>query len=199
MNPKHLPEMSSSRMEGRALGLVLAPDDLPLTVCEAAVYLGVSIQTMNLWVERKQIFHLRLMGRNLVLRWGLESLRAAFKRVYKELAPMKKEAVNLANAIVWIPDSKAACGVAIPLTEFAVEAFRDQLATSGPGAYVFPNPGNQASFKKVWSTHASDWRDPLLPNLRSTVNVRDSPQCGGVADEWVTHVSPAETPEGVES
>ena len=29
-------------------------------------------------------------------------------RVYKELAPMKKEDVDLANAVVWIPDSKTA-------------------------------------------------------------------------------------------
>jgi hypothetical protein len=38
-------------------------------------------------------------------------------RVYKELAPMKKEEVDLANAIVWIPDSKTASGVAdVPLS-----------------------------------------------------------------------------------
>jgi excisionase family DNA binding protein len=34
---------------------------LPLTVRQAAVYLGVSIQTVYLWVERKQIPHLRVI------------------------------------------------------------------------------------------------------------------------------------------
>jgi len=36
---------------------------------------------------------------------------------------MKKDDVDLANALVWIPDSKTASGVAeVPLTELAVEA-----------------------------------------------------------------------------
>ena len=81
MNPKHLPQMSSSGMEGSALGLALAPNELPLTVREAAVYLGVSIQTVYLWVERKQIPHLRVMGRNIrFLKSDLEPFRAAFKQ-----------------------------------------------------------------------------------------------------------------------
>ncbi|MBK7929874.1 MAG: helix-turn-helix domain-containing protein [Bryobacterales bacterium] len=46
-------------------GITCAPEKLPLTVREAAVYLGVSIQTVYLWVERKQIPHLRVMGRNI--------------------------------------------------------------------------------------------------------------------------------------
>ena len=36
-----------------------------MTVREAAVFLGVSIQTVYLWVDRKQIPHLRVMGRNI--------------------------------------------------------------------------------------------------------------------------------------
>ena len=40
-------------------------DEYPLTVREAAKYLGVSPQTVYLWVERKQIPHLRVMGRNI--------------------------------------------------------------------------------------------------------------------------------------
>ena len=36
-----------------------------MTVREAAVLLGVSIQTVYLWVDRKQIPHLRVMGRNI--------------------------------------------------------------------------------------------------------------------------------------
>ena len=45
-------------------------------------------------------------------------------RVYKELTPMKKEQLDLENAVVWIPDSKTANGVAeVPLTECAVGRF----------------------------------------------------------------------------
>ena len=60
---------------------VFAPEELPLTVREAAIYLGVSIQTVYLWVERKQIPHLRVMGRNIrFLKADLEPFRAAFKQ-----------------------------------------------------------------------------------------------------------------------
>ena len=56
-------------------------EELPLTVREAAVYLGVSVQTVYLWVERKQIPHLRVMGRNIrFLKSDLEPCRAAFKQ-----------------------------------------------------------------------------------------------------------------------
>src|SRR5437879_2844227 len=59
----------------------LAREDLPLTVRDAAVYLGVSVQTVYLWVERKQIPHLRVMGRNIrFLRSELEPFRAKFKQ-----------------------------------------------------------------------------------------------------------------------
>ena len=55
--------------------------DLPMTVKEAAAFLGVSAQTVYLWVERKQIPHLRVMGRNIrFLRSDLEPFRAQFKR-----------------------------------------------------------------------------------------------------------------------
>jgi excisionase family DNA binding protein len=56
-------------------------DDCPLTVREAAIYLGVSPQTVYLWVERKQIPHLRVMGRNIrFLKSDLEPFRASFKQ-----------------------------------------------------------------------------------------------------------------------
>jgi len=55
--------------------------ELPLTVREAALFLGVSVQTVYLWVERKQIPHLRVMGRNIrFLKSDLEPFRASFKR-----------------------------------------------------------------------------------------------------------------------
>jgi excisionase family DNA binding protein len=67
----------------------LAPDlltlssanEYPLTVREAAKFLGVSPQTVYLWVERKQIPHLRVMGRNIrFLKSDLEPFRASFKQ-----------------------------------------------------------------------------------------------------------------------
>jgi excisionase family DNA binding protein len=55
--------------------------NLPMTVKAAAQFLGVSPQTVYLWVERKQIPHLRVMGRNIrFLRSDLEPFRAQFKQ-----------------------------------------------------------------------------------------------------------------------
>jgi integrase len=74
-------------------------------------------------------------------------------RVYKELTPMKKDQLDLENRTVWIPDSKTPNGVAeVPLTEIAVEAFRRQLALSGPGPYVFPSDGNTDGYQKLFNT-----------------------------------------------
>lgn len=56
-------------------------DEYPLTVREAAKYLGVSPQTVYLWVERKQIPHLRVMDRNIrFLKSDLDSFRASFRQ-----------------------------------------------------------------------------------------------------------------------
>jgi excisionase family DNA binding protein len=56
-------------------------DERPLTVREAAKFLGASSQTVYLWVERKQISHLRVMGRNIrFLKSDLETFRASFKQ-----------------------------------------------------------------------------------------------------------------------
>jgi excisionase family DNA binding protein len=56
-------------------------NDIPLTVKDAARYLGVSPQTVYLWVERKQIPHLRVMGRNIrFLKSDLDSFRASFRQ-----------------------------------------------------------------------------------------------------------------------
>ncbi len=55
--------------------------EIPIKVREAAVFLGVSPQTVYLWVERKQIPHLRVMGRNIrFLKSDLEPFRAQFKQ-----------------------------------------------------------------------------------------------------------------------
>ena len=55
--------------------------NLPMTVHDAARFLGVSPQTVYLWVERKQIPHFRVMGRNIrFLRSDLKPFRAQFKK-----------------------------------------------------------------------------------------------------------------------
>ena len=78
MNAKPLPAIDS--LKGSAVA-ALAREELPLTVRDAAVYLGVSVQTVYLWVERKQIPHLRVMGRNIrFLKSDLEPFRATFKQ-----------------------------------------------------------------------------------------------------------------------
>ena len=114
-------------------------------------------------------------------------------RIYKELTPMKKDQLDLENGTVWIPDSKTPNGVAeVPLTEIAADAFRSQLAISGPGPYLFPSEENsdgyQKTFKTVW--HATLRRAGVryfrIYDLRSTYATRLS--AGGVADEWVTQL-----------
>jgi excisionase family DNA binding protein len=56
-------------------------DELPIRVRDAAVFLGVSPQTVYLWVERKQIPHFRVMGRNIrFLKSDLVPFRAQFKQ-----------------------------------------------------------------------------------------------------------------------
>jgi excisionase family DNA binding protein len=63
------------------LTLRLVDSECPITVREAAKFLGVSPQTVYLWVERKQIPHLRVMGRNIrFLKSDLETFRASFRQ-----------------------------------------------------------------------------------------------------------------------
>ena len=65
-------------IEAPSLTVVNEP---PIRVREAAVFLGVSPQTVHLWVERRQIPHLRVMGRNIrFLKSDLEPFRASFKQ-----------------------------------------------------------------------------------------------------------------------
>ena len=79
MSPKCLPPTNPLR-PGASRSAFFA-EERPLTVREAAVFLGVSVQTVYLWVERKQIPHLRVMGRNIrFLKSDLEPFRSAFKQ-----------------------------------------------------------------------------------------------------------------------
>ena len=114
-------------------------------------------------------------------------------RVYKELMPIKKEQVDLENAVVWIPDSKTPNGIAeVPLTDLAGEAFREQIRISGSGPWLFPNDdsstGYQKSLKTVWRLTLRRAKVPYfrIYDLRSTYATRLS--AGGVADEWVTQL-----------
>jgi excisionase family DNA binding protein len=79
MNTTNLPIGVVEAVPG--LGTALTREDRPLTVRDAASFLGVSPQTVYLWVERKQIPHLRVMGRNIrFLKSELEPFRAQFKQ-----------------------------------------------------------------------------------------------------------------------
>jgi len=78
MNSKSLPLGLSS---GGAQAALAVAEEIPMTVRQAATFLGVSPQTVYLWVERKQIPHLRVMGRNVrFLKSDLEPFRAQFKQ-----------------------------------------------------------------------------------------------------------------------
>ena len=114
-------------------------------------------------------------------------------RIYKELICMKRDQLDLANAVVWISDSKTPSGEAeVPLTELALDAFKRQLAISGRGQYLFPSDandrGHQKSFKTAWRATLRRAKVPYfrIYDLRSTYATRLS--AGGVADEWVTQL-----------
>jgi excisionase family DNA binding protein len=73
--------LSKTQPIALSASLSVGDDELPLTVRQAAAYLGVSTQTVYLWVERKQIPHLRVMGRNVrFLKSDLGPFRATFKQ-----------------------------------------------------------------------------------------------------------------------
>ena len=106
---------------------------------------------------------------------------------------MKKEQVDLANKVVFIADSKTPTGVAeVPLTDIAVEAFRDQMSSLAPDRGCFRAASSptehQVDFKKIWHTTLRRAGVPhfRLYDLRSTYATRLS--AGGVADEWVTQM-----------
>lgn len=114
-------------------------------------------------------------------------------RIYKELLPMKKDQVDLQNAVVWIPDSKTPNGIAeVPLTQLAIEALKNQIAISGKGPHLFPsdlNPtGHVKRLKTVWkkTLRRAKIHYFRIYDLRSTYATRLS--AGGVADEWVTQM-----------
>ena len=141
------------------------------------------------WSEQQMIeLHAPIYLRNVI-----RILTETGLRIYKELAPLRKEDVDLANKLVFIADSKTPTGVAeVPLTDIAVEAFRSQIEIAGPGPWLFPSPRNpkgyQTNFKKTWERALRKAGLPYfrLYDLRSTHATRLS--AGGVADEWVTQM-----------
>jgi integrase len=137
------------------------------------------------WSEQKQIElyaqpHLRNIVR-IITETGL--------RVYKELMSMKKDQLDLPNAVVWIPDSETPNGIAeVPLTPLAITAFRDQPAIAGERPFLFPSDlnstGHQVALRTVWQKTLRRAKVPYfrIYDLRSTYATRLS--AGGVADEW---------------
>ena len=95
-------------------------------------------------------------------------------RVYRELTPMKKDQLDLVNAVVWIPDSKTPNGA-----DLAVDAFRDQLQIAGDAPYLFTSDLGPSGLRRARV------RRFRIHDLRSTYTTRLS--AGGVADEWFRH------------
>jgi integrase len=181
------------RVLRRMLNVAVRKKLLPSNPC-AGVEFPVAVKGLFrphylTWSEQRKIeIHAPEYLRNIV-----RIITETGLRVYKELMPMKKQDLDLENAVVWIPDSKTPNGVAeVPLTPIAVEAFRDQLRLSPCSPYLFPsddNPsGHQKTLKTVWSATLRRAKVPYfrIYDLRSTYATRLS--AGGVADEWVTQL-----------
>jgi len=181
------------RVLRRMLNVAVRKKLLPSNPC-AGVEFPVAVKGLFrphylTWSEKRKLeIHAPEYLRNIV-----RIITETGLRVYKELMPMKKENLDLQNAMAWIPDSKTPNGIAeVPLTPIAVEAFRDQLRLSPCSPYLFPsdeNPsGHQKTLKTVWSATLRRAQVPYfrIYDLRSTYATRLS--AGGVADEWVTQL-----------
>jgi integrase len=108
--------------------------------------------------------------------------------------PMRKDQVDLENHLVHIPDSKTPNGEGdMPMTELALQAFKDQIEESKGSEYLFPSPKNGrkphiTNLRKVWETTLEKAGVPYfsLYELRHTFATRLS--AGGVADHFVTQM-----------
>ena len=181
------------RVLRRMLNVAVRKKLLPVNPC-ASVEFPVAVKGLFrphyvTWSEQRLIeAHAPEYLRNIV-----RIISETGLRIYKELIPMKKEQLDLANATVWIPDSKTPNGVAeVPLTPIALEAFRDQIRLSPCSPYLFPsdqNPsGHLTTLKTTWEATLRRAKVPYfrIYDLRSTYATRLS--AGGVADEWVTQM-----------
>jgi integrase len=181
------------RVLRRMLNVAVRKKLLPANPC-AGVEFPVAVKGLFrphyvTWSEQRMIeAHAPEYLRNIV-----RIITETGSRVYKELIAMKKEQLDLANATVWIPDSKTPNGVAeVPLTPLALQAFRDQMRLSPCSPYLFPsdqNPsGHLRTLKTTWEATLRRAKVPYfrIYDLRSTYATRLS--AGGVADEWVTQM-----------
>ena len=160
------------RVLRRMLNLAVRKKLLPANPC-AGVEFPVAVKGLFRphymgWSEQQRIeFHASEYLRNIV-----QIITETGLRVYKELMPMKKDQLDLENAVVWIPDSKTPNGIAeIPLTEVAIRAFGDQVALSGESSYLFPSDvnssGHQKTLKTVWR---ATLRRAKVPYSASTIS-----------------------------
>jgi len=100
------------RVLRRMLNVAVRKKLLPANPC-AGVEFPVAVKSLFrphyvTWSEQRTIeTHAPEYLRNVV-----RMITETGLRVYKELMPMKKEQLDLANAMVWIPDSKTPNGVA---------------------------------------------------------------------------------------
>jgi integrase len=181
------------RVLRRVLNVAVRKKLLPSNPC-AGVEFPVAVKGLFRphymgWAEQQQIeFQAPGYLRNII-----QIITETGLRVYKELMPMKKDQVDLENAVVWIPDSKTPNGVAeVPLTEIAVKAFRNQWGLTGNSPWLFPSDENpsahQKTLKTVWHAVLRRAKVPYfrIYDLRSTYATRLS--AGGVADAWVTQL-----------
>jgi integrase len=109
-------------------------------------------------------------------------------RIYKELICMKRDQLDLNNAVVWISDSKTPSGEAeVPLTELALDAFRQQLAICGAGQYLFPSVVNDRGHQKSFKTaRRATLRRANAPYFR-IYDLRSA--CATRREEWRTNGS----------
>jgi integrase len=103
-------------------------------------------------------------------------------RIYKELAPLRKEHLDLINGTVWIPDSKTVNGVAeVPLTDIAIEAFRRQLAISGPRTVLIPErrrpERSPEDVQDCLARHVAPGGRSILSDLRPEIYLRHTVEC----------------------
>jgi integrase len=138
------------------------------------------------WSEQQQIEN----NATPHLRNAIRIIAETGLRVKKELLPMKKKQIDFINAVLFIPVSKTPNSeVEIPLSKLALEAFRNQVAISGNGEFLFPsdrnNQGHLTSLRTAWrkALKRANIGYFRIYDLRSTYATRLS--AGGVADEWV--------------
>ena len=115
-------------------------------------------------------------------------------RPYRELLPIRKTNVDLANSLVHIPDSKTTGGIAdMPMTAEARAAFIRQMQLGEGSEYLFPSPRpgrkpHLTTIKKCWAATLEKAGVPHFPlyEMRHTFATRLS--AGGVPDHFVSQL-----------